>query len=96
MAISFTFANLIQIAADTFFNGSTTVAGLAAMVAIWLLFVVILANLKAPISYSLVPLIPVSIIFMGFNILSVDVAMIIIIVVSVFTAIVFRGVISRG
>lgn len=96
MAIEFTFRNLIQIGADVFFDSSTTLMGLAMMVGIWLIFVVVLANLKAPISYSLVPLIPVSLIFMGFNILSVDVAMIIIIVVSVFSAIMFRGIISRS
>lgn len=96
MAISFTFANLIQVAADVFFNGSTTVTGLAAMAVIWLIFAVVLANMKAPISYSLVPLIPVALIFMGFGLLSVDVAMIIIIVVSVFSAIMFRGIVSRG
>lgn len=95
MAIPFTFTNLINIAKDTFFDGSATVAGLAAMVLIWLVFVAILANFKAPISYSLVPLIPVALIFSGFGILSVDVAMIIILVVSVFAAVMFRGVISR-
>lgn len=95
MAIPFTFANLINIASDVFFDGSTTVTGLAAMVLIWLVFVAVLANFKAPISYSLVPLIPIALIFSGFGILSVDVAMIIILVVSVFAAVMFRGVISR-
>lgn len=95
MAIPFTFSNLINIAKDVFFDGSTTVTGLAAMVMIWLVFVAVLANFKAPISYSLVPLIPVALIFSGFGILSTDVAMIIILVVSVFAAVMFRGVISR-
>ena len=93
MAIPFTFANLMQIAADVFFNGSTTVAALGAMVLIWMVIAVILANIKAPISYSVVPLIPVALIFMGFNLLSVDVAMIIILVASVFSAIMFRNIV---
>ena len=95
MAIPFTFTNLMNIISETFFDGSTTVTGLAVMVAIWLLFVAVLANFKAPISYSLVPLIPIALIFSGFGILSVDVAMIIILVVSVFAAIMFRGIVSR-
>ena len=95
MAIPFTFTSLFDIASDTFFDGSDTVTGLAAMVAIWLIFVAVLANFKAPISYSIVPLIPIALIFSGYGILSVDVAMIIILVVSVFAAIMFRGVISR-
>lgn len=96
MAIDFTFGNLIQIGADVFFGSSTAVMGLAAMVGIWLVIAAILANMKAPISYSLVPLIPIALIFMGYGIISVDVAMIIILVVSVFAAIMFRGIISRS
>ena len=45
MAIPFTFSNLINIAKDVFFDGSTTVTGLAAMVLIWLVFVAVLVSI---------------------------------------------------
>lgn len=93
--MGFTLSELINIVAQTVFDGSTTLAGLTIMVMAWLVFVVILANMKAPISYSLVPMIPISLIFAGFNIISVDISMIIILVCSVFSAVAFRGILSR-
>lgn len=93
--MAFTLSELINIVAQTVFDGSTTLAGLTIMVMAWLVFVVILANMKAPISYSLVPMIPISLIFAGFNIISVDISMIIILVCSVFSAVAFRGILSR-
>lgn len=93
--MGFTLSELINIVAQTVFDGSTTLAGLSIMVMAWLVFVVILANMKAPISYSLVPMIPISLIFAGFNIISVDISMIIILVCSVFSAVAFRGILSR-
>ena len=69
-------------------------AGLAAMVCIWMILVAILANLKAPISYSMAPMIPVAIIFSGMGIISVDVSMIIILVCGVMTAVTIRNMMS--
>jgi hypothetical protein len=90
-ALGFNADTIIGVIGTTFFNGSTTLAGLAVMVVIWVMIVAVLANLKAPISYSLVPMIPVAIIFAGMNIISVDVSMIIILVCGVMTAVNIRN-----
>ena len=90
-ALGFNADTIIGVIGTTFFNGSTTLAGLAIMVVIWVGIVAVLANLKAPISYSLVPMIPVAIIFAGMNIISVDISMIIILVCGVMTAVNIRN-----
>lgn len=90
-ALGFNADTIIGVIGTTFFNGSTTLAGLAVMIVIWVMIVAVLANLKAPISYSLVPMIPVAIIFAGMNIISVDVSMIIILVCGVMTAVNIRN-----
>lgn len=90
-ALGFNADTIIGVIGTTFFNGSTTLAGLAVMVVIWVMIVAVLANLKAPISYSLVPMIPVAIIFAGMNVISVDVSMIIILVCGVMTAVNIRN-----
>lgn len=90
-ALGFNADTIIGVIGTTFFNGSSTLAGLAIMVVIWIGIVAILANLKAPISYSLVPMIPVAIIFAGMNIISVDISMIIILVCGVMTAVNIRN-----
>lgn len=94
MMVGFNADTMIAVVADTFFNGSTTLAGLAAMVCIWMILVAILANIKAPISYSMAPMIPVAIIFAGMGIISVDVSMIIILVCGVMTAVTIRNMMS--
>ena len=90
-ALGFNFDTIIGVVATTFFNGSTTLAGLTCMVAIWLVLVVILASIKAPVSYSLAPMIPVAIIFSGMGIISTDVSMIIILVCGIMTAVTVRN-----
>ena len=90
-ALGFNADTIIGVIGTTFFNGSSTLAGLAIMVVIWIGIVAVLANLKAPISYSLVPMIPVAIIFAGMNIISVDISMIIILVCGVMTAVNIRN-----
>lgn len=90
-ALGFNADTIIGVIGTTFFNGSSTLAGLAIMVVIWVGIVAVLANLKAPISYSLVPMIPVAIIFAGMNIISVDISMIIILVCGVMTAVNIRN-----
>ena len=89
--LGFNADTIIGVIGTTFFNGSSTLAGLAIMVVIWVGIVAVLANLKAPISYSLVPMIPVAIIFAGMNIISVDISMIIILVCGVMTAVNIRN-----
>ncbi len=85
---------IINILSQTFFDGSTTLAGIALIVTAWFVTLAILANLKAPAEYSVVPMIPISIFFMSYNILSTDVAMIIILISCIITANGLRKIVS--
>ena len=58
-----TFSNIIDLIANSMFGGSTTLAGLAIMLAIWAVCAVICLAMRAPPVYTIVPLIPISIFF---------------------------------
>lgn len=87
-----TFDNVVAVLADSFFGGDTNVASLAIMLAVFLVFVVILANVKAPPVYALVPLIPLALMFAALGVLSVNLSMLIIVLASVFTAMEARNI----
>lgn len=88
--------SIIDILAQTVFDGNTDVASLAVMLAVFLVFVVILANIHAPPVYSLVPMIPLAILFRAMNVLSTDLAMLIIVLSAVFVAMAARGIATGG
>lgn len=88
--VAITFANIINIIAQTFFDGSTTLAGLAIMLAAFFLMLVILANVKAPPIYSLVPMIVLAIIFAAYGVMDTTVSFLIIILSAIMTAVVAR------
>lgn len=75
-----TFTNIIDMIAENFFAGSTTLAGLAVMLAAWAICAVICINMKAPPTYSVVPMIPISIFFAAFGILNETITLLIVIV----------------
>ena len=56
-----TFQNIIDLVATNVFGGSTTLAGLAIMLAIWAICAVLCLSMKAPPVYTVVPLIPITI-----------------------------------
>ena len=85
MAVDFSFSNIIYVISE-FFGGNTTVGGLAVMMAVSLIIMAILANIKAPIQYSLAPMILLSIIFAAMGIMNTTVSFIIIIVCAVILA----------
>lgn len=78
--------NIIAILTQTVFGGSGTLCGLALLLGSWCVFMVILANIKAPIVYSVVPLIPLCIFFNSYGILNTDVMMITVLLCSVVVA----------
>lgn len=75
-----TFTNIIDMIAENFFAGSTTLAGLAVMLVAWAICAVICINMRAPPTYSVVPMIPISIFFAAFGILNETITLLIVIV----------------
>lgn len=78
--------SFIAVLTQTVFGGSGTLCGIAMLLGAWLVFLVILANVKAPIVYSIVPLIPLCIFFNSLGILNTDVMMITVLLCSVVVA----------
>lgn len=88
------FNSIIDFVSSYFFNGSTTLAGLALLIAVWLVCAIVCLNLKAPPAYSLVPMIPGCIFFSAYGILNETVAVLIIIVCAVMVASQFKKVVD--
>lgn len=89
-----TFNNIIDLVADNLFNGSTTTAALVILVAMWAVCAVICINAKASPAWSIVPLIPLSLIFVGMNLLSPTIMIIIVIVSGAIVAAEFKKVVD--
>lgn len=92
--MEFTFQNLIDLLANNLFGGSSTLAGLALMLAMWAVFAVICLSMRAPPVYTIVPLIPISIFFAAYGLLNETVSIIIILVSSVLVAAEFKKVVD--
>lgn len=92
--MEFTFNNIIDLVANNIFAGSTTLAGLAVMLALWAVFAVIFLAMKAPPTYTVVPLIPISIFFTAYGILNETITIIIVLVSSVMVAAEFKKVVD--
>lgn len=86
MAVDFTITNIISVIAQTVFDGNTTIAGLAIMLLVAFIMIAILANIKAPVQYSLVPIIILAIIFASMGIMDTTVSFIVIIISAVVVA----------
>lgn len=92
--MEFTFQNMIDLIANNIFAGSTTLAGLAIMLAIWAVCAVICLAMKAPPVYTVVPLIPISIFFSAYGLLNGTIMIIIVLVSSVVVAAEFKKVVD--
>ena len=88
--MEFTFNNIIDLVANNIFAGSSTLAGLAIMLAIWAICAVICLAMKAPPVYTIVPLIPISIFFTAYGLLNYTITIVIILVSSVLVAAEFK------
>lgn len=86
MAVDFDFNNIISIVAQELFGGNTTVAGLVIMLAIVFICMAFLSTIKAPIQYSLVPMIIMAVIFATMGIMDPTVSFLIIILSAVLMA----------
>lgn len=89
-----TFNNIIDLLANNMFGGSTTLAGLAMMLAIWAICAVICLAMRAPPVYTIVPLIPISIFFMAYGLINNTIMVIIVLVSSVLVAAEFKKVVG--
>ena len=92
--MEFTFQNMIDLIANNIFAGSTTLAGLAIMLAIWAVCAVICLAMRAPPVYTVVPLIPISIFFTAYGLLNETIMVIIVLVSSVIVAAEFKKVVD--
>lgn len=89
-----TFNNIIDLLANNIFGGSSTLAGLAVMLAIWAVCAVICLAMRAPPVYTIVPLIPISIFFMAYGLINNTIMVIIVLVSSVLVAAEFKKVVG--
>lgn len=94
MAVDFTFSNIINVIAQTFLGGDTTIAGLLIMLVIAFIMMAILANLKAPVVYSLAPMVILAIAFAAMGIMDVTVSFLIIILCAIVIALQARRIAS--
>lgn len=79
MTVDFTVSGVIDVLSQSFFEGNTTLAGLAIMLVLFFIMIVILANVNAPVQYSLVPIMLVAVFFSYIGVLDTTVSFIIII-----------------
>ena len=89
-----TFQNIIDLIANNLFEGSTTLAGLAVLMAFWAIAAVICLAMKAPPVYTVVPLIPIAIFFAAYGLLNETITIIIVLVSSVIVAAEFKKVVD--
>lgn len=89
-----TFDGIVDLLAVNLFNGSTTLAALAMMVAAWAICAVICINAKAPPTYSVVPMIPIAIFFAAYGYLSTTMMVIIVLVSAALVASEFKKVVD--
>lgn len=89
-----TFDNIVDLIANNFFGGSTTLAALTMMVAAWAVCVVICMNAKAPPAYSVVPMIPISIFFAAYGLLNTTLMVIVVLVSAALVASEFKKVVD--
>ena len=92
MDLSFT--TILEWLANSFFGGSTTLAGLGILVIGWAVAAVICLNFKASPAYSVVPMIPICIFLTGYGVLNETVSVMIVLVSSVLVASEFKKVVD--
>lgn len=88
------FTSIVDFIATYMFDGSSTLAGLALLIAAWAVCIVLLFNMKASPAYSVVPMIPIAIFFSAYGILNETIMVLIIIVSGVLVAGEFKKVVD--
>ena len=88
------FITIVYFVSQYFFDGSTTLAGLALLVIAWVISAVVLMNMKAPPAYSVVPMIPLAIFFSAYGILNETIMIFVIIISAALVASEMKKVVS--
>lgn len=92
--MDFSFSSMLNWFANSFFGGSTTLAGLAALVMAWAVAAVICLNFKAPPVYSIVPMIPMAIFMSAYGVVNETVMIFIVLVCAIMAASEFKKVVD--
>ncbi len=92
--MEFSFDNIIDLISVNIFGGSSTLAALSLMLALWAICAMICLVMKAPPVYTVVPLIPISIFFTAYGLINESITIIIILVASVLVAAEFKKVVN--
>lgn len=88
------FTSIIDFVSSYFFDGSSTLAGLAILVVAWVICAVILVNMKAPPTYSVVPMIPLAIFMSAYGIVDETITIFVIIISAAMVASQLKQVVS--
>lgn len=87
-----TFDSVITLLADSVFGGSQTLAGLALLLAAWIIAAIVCMNMKANPAYTVVPMIPLAIFFSAYGVLNESIMIFIVLISAVLVASQFKKV----
>ena len=96
MAVDFSFMSILDVLSQSFFDGDMMMTGLVVMLGLFFVMVAILGAIDVPITYSLVPMMILAIVFSYIGILDTTVSFLIIIVSVVMIAVFGRNLTARG
>lgn len=82
----FSIQNMIGVIAQICTGGNMDLAGLLVMIACFFVCLVVLSSLKAPVSYSIIPMLLISIFFTAMGVLNVTLGFILILVTAIIVA----------
>lgn len=96
MSVEFSIQNMMQVIADTIFGGSTELAGLVVMVAIFFVMLALFAAIRAPPTYAILPMMLVDVVFMYLGVMNTVVGVVIMIIAMVLVGRYASGAILGG
>lgn len=91
----FSIQGIMNMIAQVAFGGDLNLAGLAVMVVCFFICVMILASVRAPVTYAVVPMIPIAILFTAMGVLNTSMGFLIIIVTALITAVAVRNIVTN-
>lgn len=86
MNVDFSIQSVVDVVANSLCGGSTVIAGLLIMLGVYLAILAVFAAVKAPLEYSLVPLMIVDIAFAAMGVIDYTLSMLVLIITAVLVA----------
>lgn len=86
MSVDFSIQSVVDVVANSLCGGSTVIAGLLIMLGVYLAILAVFAAVKAPLEYSLVPLMIVDIAFAAMGVIDYTLSMLVLIITAVLVA----------